>query len=135
MSDKGGYEAETRGVRVRVRPQYLPDQSEPDERRWVWAYHVEVENRGDATVQLLGRRWLITDANGRVEEVKGLGVVGEQPVLNPGERFRYTSGCPLATPSGVMAGTYRMVTAEDGQFDAEIPAFSLDLPGTARVVN
>ena len=94
-----------------------------------------MENRGDATVQLLGRRWLITDANGRVEEVKGLGVVGEQPVLNPGERFRYTSGCPLATPSGVMAGTYRMVTAEDGQFDAEIPAFSLDLPGTARVVN
>lgn len=129
------YEAETRGVVVRVRPQYLPEQSEPDARRWVWAYHIEVENRGDATVQLLARHWRITDATGKLEEVKGLGVIGEQPVLNPGERFRYTSGCPLPTPSGVMAGSYRFASAEGFQFDAEIPAFSLDLPDVKRVVN
>ena len=120
---------------VRVRPEYLPDQSEPDERRWVWAYHIEVENRGAATVQLLARRWLITDASGHTEEVKGLGVVGEQPVLNPGERFRYTSGCPLPTSSGVMRGSYRMVTEAEGQFEVEIPAFSLDLPHGKRTVN
>ena len=131
----GSYEALTRGVTVRVRPQYLPEQSEPEERRWVWAYHVEVENGGVETVQLLARRWLITDALGRTEEVKGLGVVGEQPVLKPGERFRYTSGCPLPTPSGVMRGSYRMAADGDGQFDVEIPAFSLDLPRAARTVN
>jgi ApaG protein len=131
----GVYEAVTRGVAVRVEPEYLPDQSEPDERRWVWAYHVEVENRGGAVVQLLARRWIITDASGRVEEVKGLGVVGEQPVLRPGQSFRYTSGCPLPTPSGVMHGSYRMVAEADGQFDVEIPAFSLDLPGGRRVMN
>ena len=135
MREQAAYEAQTRGVVVRVRPEYLPDQSEPDDRRWVWAYHIEVENRSPATVQLLARRWLITDATGRTEEVKGLGVVGEQPVLNPGEVFRYTSGCPLPTPSGVMAGSYRMVANADGQFDAVIPAFSLDLPGSARTVN
>ncbi len=129
------YEAETSGVAVRVRPQYLPDQSEPEERRWVWAYHIEVENRGDVTVQLLARHWKITDASGHLEEVKGLGVIGKQPVLKPGERFEYTSGCPLPTPSGVMVGSYRMASAEHGQFDAEIPAFSLDLPGIRRVVN
>ena len=128
------YEARTADVVVRVRPQYLPDQSEPDERRWVWAYHIEVENRGAATIQLLARHWRITDATGRVEQVKGLGVVGEQPVLNPGERFSYTSGCPLPTPSGVMVGTYRMA-GEGGQFDVDIPAFSLDLPDAPRVVN
>jgi ApaG protein len=131
----GVYEAVTRGVAVRVEPEYLPDQSEPDERRWVWAYHVEVENRGGAVVQLLARRWIITDASGRVEEVKGLGVVGEQPVLRPGQSFRYTSGCPLPTPSGVMHGSYRMVAEADGQFDVEIPAFSLDLPDGRRVMN
>ena len=134
MATQSSYEAETQGVRVRVRPEYLPDQSDPDERRWVWAYHIEVENHGAAAVQLLARHWRITDETGRVEEVKGLGVVGEQPVLNPGQRFRYTSGCPLPTPSGVMAGAYRMAGA-DGQFDAQIPAFSLDLPGAARTLN
>ncbi len=134
MARAAAYEARTADVVVRVRPQYLPDQSEPDERRWVWAYHIEVENHGEATVQLLARHWRITDATGHVEQVKGLGVVGEQPVLNPGERFRYTSGCPLTTPSGVMVGTYRMAS-EGGQFDVAIPAFSLDLPGAPRVVN
>ncbi|WP_174300700.1 Co2+/Mg2+ efflux protein ApaG [Caulobacter sp. S45] len=134
MARDPGYEARIADVVVRVRPQYLPEQSEPEERRWVWAYHIEVENRGQATVQLLARHWRITDATGHVEQVKGLGVVGEQPVLNPGESFRYTSGCPLTTPSGVMVGTYRMV-GEGGQFDVHIPAFSLDLPDTLRVVN
>ncbi len=134
MARAAAYEARTADVVVRVRPQYLPDQSEPDERRWVWAYHIEVENHGEATVQLLARHWRITAATGHVEQVKGLGVVGEQPVLNPGERFRYTSGCPLTTPSGVMVGTYRMAS-EGGQFDVAIPAFSLDLPGAPRVVN
>jgi ApaG protein len=134
MAEAHPYQAQTRGVVVRVRPEYLPDQSEPDERRWVWAYHIEVENTGDAPVQLLARHWRITDAGGHTEEVKGMGVVGEQPVLNPGQRFRYTSGCPLPTPSGVMAGTYRMASAE-GQFDADIPAFSLDLPEARRTVN
>jgi ApaG protein len=132
---QSAYEAVTGDVVVRVRPEYLPDQSEPDERRWVWAYHIEVENRGPATVQLLARRWLITDAAGRTEEVKGLGVVGEQPVLRPGQSFRYTSGCPLPTSSGVMRGSYRMVAEANGQFDVEIPAFSLDLPNATRVMN
>ena len=135
MARAPAYEAQTAGVIVRVRPQYLPDQSEPDARRWVWAYHIEVENRGDVTVQLLARHWRITDATGHVEQVKGLGVVGEQPVLNVGETFRYTSGCPLPTPSGVMAGSYRMASAAGHQFDVEVPAFSLDLPDARRVVN
>ncbi len=135
MGDSLAYEAQTSGVVVRVRPQYLPEQSEPDERRWVWAYHIEVENRGEVTVQLLARHWRITDATGHLEQVKGLGVVGEQPVLPPGETFRYTSGCPLPTPSGLMAGSYRMASAAGHQFDVEIPAFSLDLPGASRTVN
>ena len=129
------YETSSHDILVRVRPEYLPDQSEPDQGRWLWAYHIEVENRSGATVQLLARRWLITDAAGRTEEVKGLGVVGEQPVLNPGERFCYTSGCPLPTPSGVMRGSYRMAGQAIGQFDVEIPAFSLDLPHLPRTVN
>ena len=129
------YSAETRGVVVRVRPYFLPDQSSPEERQWVWAYAVEIENKGEDTVRLVSRHWIITDALGRVEEVQGDGVVGEQPTLKPGETFRYTSGCPLQTPSGVMAGAYQMVTALGDAFEAEIPPFSLDLPGAARVVN
>ncbi|WP_158913021.1 Co2+/Mg2+ efflux protein ApaG [Caulobacter sp. S45] len=132
---EAAYEATTRDITVRVRPTYLPDQSEADERRWVWAYTIEVENRGTDQVQLLSRHWIITDATGRVEEVRGPGVVGEQPVLQPGERFTYTSGCPLPTPSGVMAGSYNMTNQAGAQFDVEIPAFSLDLPNARRVVN
>lgn len=131
----GIYEAVTRGITVRVRPQYLPDQSEPDARRWVWAYTIEVENGGAVEVQLLTRHWIITDATGRVEEVQGPGVVGEQPILAPGARFTYTSGCPLPTPSGAMEGSYRMVTEAGERFDAAVPAFSLDLPDTRRTVN
>ena len=135
MSEEYLYAAETRGLVVRVRPQFLPDQSEPDERRWVWAYHIEIENRSRETVQLLARHWVITDASGHVEQVKGLGVVGEQPVLNPGERFRYTSGCPLPTSSGAMEGSYRMASKAGEQFDIAVPAFSLDLPHTKRSLN
>ena len=129
------YEAETRGLKVRVRPSFLPEQSDPENRRWAWAYRIEIENRGNDTVQLVSRHWIITDALGRVEEVKGLGVVGEQPTIRPGETFSYTSGCPLATPSGSMVGAYEMITDGGDRFEAEIPAFSLDLPQARRVVN
>ena len=134
-AEPGAYEARTRDVLVRVRPEHLPEQSEPDAGRWVWAYHVEVENHGAESVQLVARHWVITDARGRVEEVRGPGVVGEQPVLEPGEALRYTSGCPLPTPSGAMEGEYEMVTAAGDRFDAAIPAFSLDLPDARRTVN
>ena len=131
----GAYEATTRGVLVRVEPVYLEDQSEPDKNRYSWAYTVDVENHGTQTVQLLARHWVITDDANRVEEVVGPGVVGEQPVLRPGEAFRYTSGCPLKTPSGVMHGTYRMKCENGETFEAEIPAFSLHLPDATRRVN
>ena len=129
------YEASTRGLTVRVRPQFLPDQSEPDQRRWVWAYAIEIENRGRETVQLLSRHWIITDGFGRVEEVRGPGVVGDQPILRPGERYAYASGCPLPTSSGAMAGSYRMITDDGEQFDIAIPAFSLDVPDGRRTMN
>lgn len=129
------YETETRGVRVRVAPSFLPEHSDADERRFVWAYAVEIENGGRETVQLVDRRWTITDARGRVEEVHGPGVVGEQPVLGPGDRYNYTSGCPLATDSGAMVGSYGMVTDGGERFEAAIPAFSLHIPGAERVVN
>ena len=129
------YVATTRGIRVRVIPQFLEDQSAPDENRFFWAYAVEITNEGKETVQLKTRHWRITDATGRVEEVRGPGVVGETPVLAPGEAFSYTSGCPLRTPSGIMAGSYRMVTSEGHTFDVEIPAFSLDSPYAKHTVN
>jgi ApaG protein len=123
------YTATTRGVRVTVRSFYLADQSDPEEGRYVWAYKVEIANEGRETVQLLKRTWLITDAQGRTLRVHGDGVVGEQPVLEPGESFDYTSGTPLLTPSGFMRGTFHMVATETGEpFDAEVPAFSLDSP-------
>jgi ApaG protein len=129
------YSAVTHGIQVTVEPHFLEEQSDPGRSRYVWAYQVDIANGGAATVQLLSRHWIITDANGHVEEVRGLGVVGEQPVLQPGERFTYTSGCPLATPSGIMQGTYQMVRADGTVLTVEIPAFSLDLPQAARVVN
>ena len=129
------YEAETRGIIVRVRPQYLPEQSDPDVRRWVWAYAIEIVNASTETVQLVSRHWIITDASGRTEEVQGPGVVGDQPTLRPGDAYSYASGCPLATASGSMVGSYRMVTDLGQSFDIVIPHFSLDLPGARRVVN
>ena len=129
------YEATTRGITVRVRPAYLADQSQPDEGRYIWAYTVEIENRGEESVQLISRHWVITDALNRTEEVKGDGVVGEQPTLKPREAFRYTSACPLPTSSGSMRGSYQMVTDAGEAFDVEIPEFSLHLPGAARRTN
>lgn len=122
------YTAVTRAIRVTVQPVFLEDQSAPAEGRYVWAYHVRIENEGEETVQLRTRHWRITDAMGRVQEVRGPGVVGEQPVLEPGEHFEYTSGTPLGTPSGIMAGSYGMEAADGGAFDIAIPAFSLDSP-------
>ncbi|MBI1244980.1 MAG: Co2+/Mg2+ efflux protein ApaG [Alphaproteobacteria bacterium] len=123
------YTETTREIKVTVEPVYLEDQSAPDENRFVWAYHVRIENLGHATVQLRARHWRITDANGRLQEVRGAGVVGEQPVLKPGEAFEYTSGTPLGTPSGIMVGSYQMETGEGERFDIRVPAFSLDSPG------
>ena len=129
------YEAQTRGVKVRVAPVYLSDRSDPESQLFVWAYKVEIENEGDQAVQLVDRHWIITDALGRVEEVRGPGVVGEQPRLEPGEVYNYTSGCPLTTPSGVMVGSYGMVADDGERFEATIPAFSLHLPGAERSLN
>ncbi len=124
----GVYTALTRGVLVRVRTAYLEDQSDPDESSWVWAYEVRIENQGHEAVQLLRRTWRITDGRGRVQVVEGPGVVGQQPMLEPGQAFEYTSGTPLGTPSGFMSGLYHMVAACGEAFDAAIPAFSLDSP-------
>ncbi len=129
------YEETTRGVHVSVNPIYLENQSEPERGYYVWAYQVMIANEGSETVQLLTRHWKITDANGQLHEVRGPGVVGEQPVLKPGEHFEYTSGTPLSTPSGIMAGTYQVQSASGELFDAVVPAFSLDSPHEARQVN
>lgn len=129
------YEAITRGVVVRVTPTFLPDQSDPGRSQFTWAYTVEVENRGDETVKLVSRHWVITDARNHIEEVKGPGVVGEQPTLKPHEAFRYTSGCPLTTPSGAMHGSYQMVTSAGEAFEARIPHFSLHLPEATRLMH
>src|ERR1700681_645484 len=122
------YTATTHAIQVTVRPQYLPDQSDPDKSQFVWAYQVRIENKGDIAVQLRSRHWQITDALGRLQEVRGPGVVGEQPVLKPGESFEYTSSCPLTTPSGFMVGDYEMETPNGDSFLARVPAFSLDTP-------
>ena len=118
-----------------MEPFYLEDRSDPDERRYVWGYRVTIDNRSNEFVQLLSRYWHITDGQGQVEEVRGPGVVGEKPELNPGDSYQYTSGCPLSTPSGIMVGHYTMRNARGEQFDIAIPAFSLDLPNARRVVN
>lgn len=126
----GEYRATTKDIEVTVRPFYLADQSDPEQGKWVWAYRVRIRNHGRDTVQLLRRTWRITDAHGRMQIVQGAGVVGEQPVLEPGDAFEYTSGTPLDTASGFMVGTYHMVRVESAEeFDVAIPAFSLDSPG------
>jgi ApaG protein len=122
------YSQTTNAIRVTVEPTYLEEQSSPADNHYVWAYHVMIENTGGNTVQLMTRHWRITDSLGRLQEVRSAGVVGEQPVLAPGQTFEYTSGTPLPTPSGIMVGSYGM-RAEDGErFDVAIPAFSLDSP-------
>jgi ApaG protein len=120
--------ATTRGVRVEVRSAYVPERSFPADSQYFFAYRIRITNTGEETVQLLSRHWVVTDGDGRVEHVRGPGVVGEQPVLEPGEAFEYTSFCPLPTPIGSMHGTYQMVTAGGSTFDAEIAPFSLAVP-------
>ena len=123
------YSETTRSIRVAVRAFYLADQSEPERSHFVWAYRVAITNEGAETVKLLKRTWQITDGLGRTQQVQGEGVVGEQPVLAPGQSFEYTSGTPLGTPSGFMRGAYHMVVTATGEaFDVSIPAFSLDSP-------
>jgi len=122
------YTATTHGITVTVQPTFLDDQSQPDENRFMWAYRVQIENNSAETVQLVNRHWRITNALGKVEDVRGPGVVGEQPVLQPGGSFEYTSGCPLSTPSGFMVGEYEMITNSGDRFLVDIPAFSLDSP-------
>jgi ApaG protein len=129
------YSATTCDIRVTVEPRYMEERSDPQAARFFWAYTIEIRNTGSAPVQLLARHWEITDGNGKTEIVRGLGVVGEQPVIEPGGAFTYTSGCPLATASGIMVGTYQMVAADGRPFSVSIPAFPLDVPDARRVLN
>lgn len=129
------YKTTTHSIQVSVQPSFLETESEPDNNHYVWAYTIEITNLGSESVQLISRFWRITDALGRVEEVNGAGVVGEQPVIQPGETFEYTSGCPLATDNGMMVGTYFMSSEKGPGFHVNIPAFSLDLPDAVRVLN
>lgn len=129
------YTAVTRSIQISVEPFYLEDQSSPADDHFVWAYHVRIENMGQETVQLRTRHWRITDSDGRIQEVRGPGVVGVEPVLAPGDSFEYTSGTPLRTPSGIMVGSYEMETPDGEMFDVDIPAFSLDSPYQDRRIN
>jgi ApaG protein len=129
------YSAVTRNIEVKVTPRFLAERSSPDNGYFFWAYTIAIANNGAETVQLKTRHWRITDANGRLQEVRGAGVVGEEPVLKPGQSFEYTSGVPLPTPSGFMVGTYGMVTPSGERFDIDIPAFSLDCTDAARTLN
>ncbi len=129
------YSSVTKDIRVTVEPHYLEEESDPEQWRFFWAYTIDIGNGGLASVQLLARHWRITDSNGQVEEMRGLGVVGEQPQIDPGEAFSYTSGCPLGTPSGIMVGTYQMAGADGEVFSVDIPAFSLDLPDARPRLN
>jgi len=122
------YEKTTHGIRIAVEPLFLADKSDESQSRYVWAYHVVIENQSSQTYQLLTRHWRITDGNGMVQEVKGDGVVGEQPVLIPGDSFEYTSGTPLSTPSGIMVGSYHFESETGDRLEAAVPAFSLDSP-------
>jgi len=125
-------EAVTRGIRVQVLSEYAGDRSDPRNNQWFFLYTIEISNEGEETVQLVSRHWIITDAEGHVEEVRGPGVVGQQPVLAPGEAFSYTSGCPLTTPFGKMEGTYQMITSNGASFDARIAPFTLSEPYTVH---
>lgn len=130
------YEQETAGMVVRVEPNFLPEESKPDESRFVWAYTIEIENRTGGPVQLLSRFWRITDENGVTQEVRGEGVIGQQPVIAPGSSFRYTSAAPLGAPSGVMMGAYSMQRTSNGEaFDIAVPLFALDSPHNAKRLN
>ena len=126
----------TAGITITVKPSYLDTQSSPENSHFVWAYHIRIENNGSRTVQLRNRHWRITDSRGRTQEVRGAGVVGEQPVLRPGDSFEYTSGTGLPTPSGIMTGSYEMEASDTGErFDVKVPSFSLDSPHQPGKVN
>lgn len=135
MGDPASYVANTRGIAVSVEPTYLETRSSPENSQYFWAYRVIIENQGLESVHLLSRHWMITNARGELTEVKGPGVVGEQPVLKPGERFEYTSGASLNTPWGMMGGAYQMETESGERFDIEIPTFPLDRPNQSRFLN
>ena len=126
------YEEITRDIKIAIEPDFLEDQSDPDENRYLWSYRVTIENNSEMTVQLLSRYWRITDGRGRVREVRGDGVIGEQPVIAPGRAFEYTSGAPLETPSGFMTGTYHMRASSGESFEVGIPMFALESPYAAR---
>jgi ApaG protein len=129
------YRATTRQIQVTVTPRFIEERSSPVQNAYFWAYTIEIVNLGSETVQLLTRHWRITDAFGRQQDVRGAGVVGEQPTLAPGERFEYTSGCPLSTPTGFMVGTYGMIDTSGQTFHVDIPAFSLDSPHQRQSIN
>ncbi|WP_315835850.1 Co2+/Mg2+ efflux protein ApaG [Bradyrhizobium prioriisuperbiae] len=129
------YRAVTRQIVVTVQPNFMPERSSAEKGQYFWSYTIVIVNAGPETVQLKTRHWIITDGSGRQQEVRGEGVVGEQPVLGPGERFEYTSGVPLPTPSGFMTGRYQMVSEAGDRFEIDIPLFSLDHPDTNRTIN
>jgi ApaG protein len=135
MAKPTPYKAITKGIAVSVTPTYLEAQSSPDTSQYFWAYRVTIENQGQETVQLLSRHWMISNARGDLTEVKGPGVVGDQPVLKPGESYEYTSGAPLNTASGMMGGAYQMESESGERFDIEIPTFSLDRPNQGVLLN
>jgi ApaG protein len=130
MDADGSSVAETEGIRVSVRPEYLKARSSPGQRQYAFAYHVTIANEGKRTAQLMTRHWIITHGDGTVEEVRGAGVVGEQPVLKPGQSHQYASGCVLPTPHGTMHGTYHFVREDGTELDAEIAPFLLAVPGS-----
>ena len=132
---KAAYRAVTRQIEVTATPRFLPERSSPENGYFFWAYTITLTNLGRETVQLKTRHWRITDAQGRLQEVRGAGVVGEEPVLKPGENFEYTSGVPLPTASGFMAGRYQMVSESGERFEIDVPTFSLDSPDGKRVLN
>jgi ApaG protein len=129
------YRSITHKIAVNVTPRFMPERSSSEKSYFFWSYTIEITNKGDRTVQLKTRHWKITDAYGRLQEVKGTGVVGEEPVLEPGASYEYTSGVPLPTPSGIMTGSYGMVASDGEHFDIDIPAFSLDGPEAKRTLN
>ena len=130
------YRAVTRQIEVTVEPNFLPDRSSAEKREYFWSYNIVITNSGEETVQLRTRHWIITDASGHIRDIRGEGVIGEQPVLAPGERYSYTSFVPLPTASGFMTGSYQMVVTESGEpFEIDIPTFSLDSPDHKRVLN
>lgn len=129
------YSSTSHGVRVTAMPEFAPDRSAPDDGAYFWIYTIEIANMGDGSVQLISRHWVITDANGKTVEVKGLGVIGEQPHLEPGESFTYTSGVPLATASGMMSGSYAMARDDGSEIMVDVPAFSLDSPFGPTTIN